>query len=341
MTAGNGLAFNPKPAPSAASLGLKRRSHRRKSQPDERKGSIMPKMIFVIGANATGKTHFIRQCFSGNGMTCFNIKDYQQRVYQEEKAGSLIPPGAQFRYLMRANQLLLEDILKALAQGRDVAAEHTLYMAKRRIAYIDALRKAVTDLTISVYVMCPSDAQWEANASRRGEADQLQRYRKEAELIEFPNVSEGIDAIYEVVDGDVRLRMDPPRPEIYKAAKQALAEEAARLQREDEARERRKQLIGSMRERPFWHYCEVCGKSQFMTAQEAYDAGWDYPPHMGDFGLLGPRTCGGCRLTDTLYWKILTSGTLPIVREKDLTPEELVTWRRIRGEPESLLTEEA
>lgn len=300
----------------------------------------MPKLIFVIGANATGKTHFIRQRFSGKGLTCFNIYDYQQRVYQEEGAGEFIPLGAQFRYLMRANQMLLTDVREALVRGESVVVEHTLYMAKRRIAYIDEIRRAVKDLTIDIYVMHPSDAQWEANAISRGEADYFQRYKKEAGIIEFPNVSEGIDAIYEVIDGEVKLRMDPPRPEICESAKQALAEESARIQSEDEAREKRRQLIDSMRERPFWHYCEVCGKKELITAQEAYDSGWDYPPHMGHFGLLGPRTCGKCRLRDTLFWKINTSGKLPIVCEGDLTPEELATWRRIKGEPESLLTEE-
>ena len=300
----------------------------------------MPKLIFVIGANATGKTHFIRQRFSGKGMTCFNIYDYQQRVYREEGVGEFVPMGARFRYLMRANQMLLADVKEALTRDEDVVVEHTLYMAKRRIAYIDVLRKEVRDLTIDVYVMCPSDAQWEANAVSRGAADCFQRFRSEAEIIEFPNSSEGIDAIYEVMDGEIKLRIDPPRPEIYESAKRALAEETARLQSEEEAREKRRLLVDSMRERPFWHYCEVCGKKEFITARDACDSGWDYPPHMGNFGLLGPRTCGKCQLKDTLFWKIHTGGTLPIVCEGDLTPKELVTWRRIKGEPESLLKEE-
>ena len=95
----------------------------------------MPKLIFVIGANATGKTHFIRQRFSGKGMTCFNIYDYQQRVYREEGVGEFVPMGAQFRYLMRANQMLLADVKEALTRDEDVVVEHTLYMAKRRIAF--------------------------------------------------------------------------------------------------------------------------------------------------------------------------------------------------------------
>lgn len=53
-----------------------------------------------------------------------------------------------------------------------------------------------------------------------------------------------------------------------------------------------------------------------------------------------PRTCGDCLLTDTLFWKINTSGRLPIVLEGELSPEELITWRRIKGEPESLLRDE-
>ena len=95
-----------------------------------------------------------------------------------------------------------------------------------------------------------------------------------------------------------------------------------------------------MKTRKFWHYCEVCGKKAFLTAEEAYNDGWDYPPNIGHFGLLGPRTCGDCLLKDTLFWKVNTSGGLPIVFEGKLSPEELITWRRIKKEPESLLEEE-
>ena len=55
--------------------------------------------------------------------------------------------------------------------------------------------------------------------------------------------------------------------------------------------------------------------------------------------MLGPRTCGGCLLKNTLCWRVNAEKKvpLPIVVEEMLTPEELVTWRRIKGEPESLL----
>lgn len=69
--------------------------------------------------------------------------------------------------------------------------------------------------------------------------------------------------------------------------------------------------------RPFWHYCEVCGKRDFITAKAALDAGWDYPPHFGGFGLLGPRTCGNCSLKDTLFWKVHTELPLPNDRNID------------------------
>ena len=91
--------------------------------------------------------------------------------------------------------------------------------------------------------------------------------------------------------------------------------------------------------RPFWHYCEVCGRKEFLTAGDAYDSGWDYPPRMGHFGLLGPRTCGDCGIDGTLWFKINAPGRFPVVLEGELTPEELATWRRIKAEPESLLAE--
>lgn len=97
-----------------------------------------------------------------------------------------------------------------------------------------------------------------------------------------------------------------------------------------------------MNTRPFWHYCEVCGKKEFITAQDAFDSGWDYPPNIGDFGILSARTCGSCRMVDTLYWKINTGQRTLFVTEGDeaLTLEEFRTWERIRREPKSLLQDE-
>ena len=38
------------------------------------------------------------------------------------------------------------------------------------------------------------------------------------------------------------------------------------------------------------HICEVCGRTEVLTPQEAFDKGWDYPPMMGSFGDVSPRT---------------------------------------------------
>ena len=134
--------------------------------------------------------------------------------------------------------------------------------------------------------------------------------------------------------------MHPPIPQTVQKAKEQLAREAERIQAEDEAVRKRKELIESMKVRPFWHYCEVCGRKEFITAKDAFDTGWDYPPQMGYFGLLSPRTCGNCTIKDTLYMKINSPGRFPVVIESELTPAELITWRRIKSEPESLLVDE-
>ena len=68
-------------------------------------------------------------------------------------------------------------------------------------------------------------------------------------------------------------------------------------------------------------------------------AGWDYPPKIGLFGFLGPRTCGRCSVTETLFFKVQQQ-KIPIVFEEALTEKELQTWQRIKEEPESLLDEE-
>lgn len=299
----------------------------------------MQKVIFVMGATAAGKTHFINTHYSDLDVDILNVYDYQLRAYDDEGFGEAIPVHAQFRCLMNANNMLLADIVEKVRQGRNVVVEQTFFKAKRRIAYIDEIRKAA-DVIIEIYVMCPGDDLWESNLKKREMDGMIQRYKEQAAYdIEFPNPAEGIDRIYKVTDSEICLQMEPPRPEILDKARKELAGEAERIRCEDDERRKRKELLESMNTRPFWHYCEVCGKKGFITAKEAFNSGWDYPPQMGDFGLLGPRTCGGCLLKDTLCWRVYTEKKvpLPIVVEGMLTPEELVTWKRIKGEPESLL----
>ena len=133
--------------------------------------------------------------------------------------------------------------------------------------------------------------------------------------------------------------MDAPKPEIVDVAHKELSEEAQQIKKEEDKEKQRLELLESMNSRPFWHYCEVCGTKLFCTAQEAFEAGWDYPPKIGSFGLLGPRTCGKCTWNDTLFIKVHQQA-IPIVIEKTLTKKELQTWQRIKNEPESLLDEE-
>lgn len=299
----------------------------------------MQKLIFVIGAPATGKTYFIKQNYNNKEVDILNIYDYQQRAYEEVKVGGAIPLGAEFRCLYKANDMLLKDIIERLALGRDVVVEQTFYKAKRRIAYIDEIKK-FSDVMIEFYVMSPGDLRWNLNLKQRDLEERFDSFKELLDQIEFPNVAEGIDKIYEVVDDEIKLRMELPKSEILEIARAELAEEAKRIQEEDEEKKKHEDLLESMKVRPFWHYCEVCGKKEFITAEVALNDGWDYPPSIGFFGLLGPRTCGNCSLEDTLYWKVNTNGSLPIVLEGNLSPKELETWRRMKAEPESLLAEE-
>lgn len=84
------------------------------------------------------------------------------------------------------------------------------------------------------------------------------------------------------------------------------------------------------------HVCEVCGKEEILSPEEAYDRGWDYPPKMGAFGVISPRTCGNCNITDTLWWQIA-------VKKRDvreLSKSQLDTFVRILNEPASILASE-
>ena len=302
----------------------------------------MRKLTFVMGSTATGKTYFIENRLSCENTVVLNVYDYQQKAYDEAGYGNVMPRNVQIRCLMKANDMHLHDIIEELGKGHDVIAEQTFIKAKRRIAYLDEIRKAL-DVRIEIYVMSPSDEQWADNIKKRQLGGSFQVYKQQTERdLEFPNPSEGFDAIYEVTDNDIKLRMDEPRPEIVEQARSELAEEADRIREEDEKRKERRDLLDSMNTRPFWHYCEVCGKKEYITAQEAFDQGWDYPPNIGHFGILGPRTCGDCPTNATLFWRVNTEKkiAIPVVIDGALTPEEKITWHRIKAEPESLLEEE-
>ena len=84
---------------------------------------------------------------------------------------------------------------------------------------------------------------------------------------------------------------------------------------------------------PQWrHICEVCGVEEILTPGDAFDLGWDYPPRMGQFGVVGPRCCPRCPNVKTVWWALVIDG----YTEDMLTEAQRATVRRIAGEPKSI-----
>ncbi|WP_419885704.1 hypothetical protein [Paenibacillus sp. B-A-8] len=81
------------------------------------------------------------------------------------------------------------------------------------------------------------------------------------------------------------------------------------------------------------HICEVCGKEEVLTPEQGHEQGWDYPPKMGQFKIVSPRTCGSCGIDLTLWWAISVEGKEPA----DLDEKQLQTLERILQEPESIM----
>lgn len=80
------------------------------------------------------------------------------------------------------------------------------------------------------------------------------------------------------------------------------------------------------------HVCEVCDLTRVMTSEQAFEEGWDYPPRTGAFGVVSPRTCGDCPITDSLWWTV----TMENKPAEDLTDRHKRALSRIQGEPGSL-----
>ena len=91
-----------------------------------------------------------------------------------------------------------------------------------------------------------------------------------------------------------------------------------------------------MMDKKLIHICEVCGKTEILTPEEAFNEGWDYPPRMGDFGIVGPRTCGDCPINLTVWWALVVEKK----RVSELSQQHKETIKRIQGEPESIIPEE-
>lgn len=81
------------------------------------------------------------------------------------------------------------------------------------------------------------------------------------------------------------------------------------------------------------HICENCGKEEILSSEDGYKNGWDYPPKMGSFKIVSPRTCGDCSIETTLWWEIICNKTAP----DQLSERHKKTLRRILAEPESIV----
>lgn len=57
-----------------------------------------------------------------------------------------------------------------------------------------------------------------------------------------------------------------------------------------------------IRGEPFTHWCEACNREELLTSNEAFEAGWDFPPRMGTWGVISPRTCPNCGIEKTAWW---------------------------------------
>lgn len=252
----------------------------------------------VIGPSFSGKYKFIEKQFPGYEI--MSVGNYQRKMGDEQ------PERNWYEIVVEAHEQIIKDFAKAVSEGKKVVMAHTLYRAIRRESYILKLRE-VTEAPIDIYVMQPSDEQILKNIAEDTEREgNLKFVKEELEQIEIPTVQEGFARVYAVTANGVE---DWSHRTPVKKGK------------------------------PFKHICEVCGKEEILTSQEAFDEGWDYPGEegssMGAFGVLSPRTCGDCSITDTVWWAITTEGK---TREQ-LTEKQLQTLERILQEPESLRVE--
>ena len=86
------------------------------------------------------------------------------------------------------------------------------------------------------------------------------------------------------------------------------------------------------------YICESCGKiGLYHNADEGFNDGWDYPPKIGSYRVIGPRTCEKCLIDTTLYWAIITGEVKSI---NDMTTRQKATLIRILGEPETISIDE-
>lgn len=184
-------------------------------------------------------------------------------------------------------------------------------------------------------LVSPGKEQFEENLRQRNLEEEKDSLLKERELIEFPNRAEGFAHIFELRDGQPVEHVGLPDPDVVVRARAELAQEEQEQKAASERRRDRRELLQKLNEGTirFLHICECCGKTEFLTPEEAFQAGWDYPPTIGTFGVIGPRTCGNCTMDNTLWWAVAEK-KIPL---DQLSPAQEAAMVRILGEPWNLL----
>ena len=83
------------------------------------------------------------------------------------------------------------------------------------------------------------------------------------------------------------------------------------------------------------HICETCGTEAILDSEAAFAAGWDYPPRMGQFGVISPRVCPNCAINRTVWWALAMEGYTADM----LSPQQREVIVRIQAEPGSILVD--
>lgn len=150
----------------------------------------------VMGVACAGKTHFINTYFPEYKK--LDVFDYQEELLGEQDE-KVLSEEEYIEKLQEANDRIRDDLVAAVMEGYDVVVEHTLFKAKRRRFYVEAVR-AVSDATIELYVMQPTKHQLLDNVLKRGgsEEDIFEMITQFQSKIELPDFREGFDKIYYV-----------------------------------------------------------------------------------------------------------------------------------------------
>jgi hypothetical protein len=78
----------------------------------------------------------------------------------------------------------------------------------------------------------------------------------------------------------------------------------------------------------FEFVCETCGKTETLTNDQAFTDGWDYPPFLGEWSVVSPRTCGDCCIDSTAWWQLVALS----IPYKELSEHHQATVKRILAE---------